>query len=57
MESEIQVLRRDVARMRNEIEEIKDAVFDETELTEWAKKELEIARNEDPSTYTDLEDL
>ena len=56
MQSEIKALRRDVNVLMQEIEVIKNAVLDEGELTDWAKKELEKARREPASSYVTLEE-
>ena len=41
----IKVSSEDILQIKRDIEFIKDQFTEETELTDWAKKELEMARN------------
>ncbi|MBI2004396.1 hypothetical protein HYS72_02940 [Candidatus Pacearchaeota archaeon] len=55
---DLKKLIRDVAQIKEMlIAEKEEKEMEEVELTDWAKNELEEARKEDESKYTDLEDL
>lgn len=54
---EIEIIHRDMEKIRKDIELIKNILISEGELTEWAKDALKKARTEEESEYTDLEDL
>ncbi len=54
---EIEIIHRDMEKIRRDIELIKNILISEGELTEWAKDTLKKARAEEESKYTDLEDL
>jgi hypothetical protein len=55
METEIKNLREDVRKLIIDVAIIKNALLNETELTEWAKEELKKSRGE--NEYTSLEEL
>jgi hypothetical protein len=57
METEIKDLREDIKKLMIDVALIKNAFLNEGELTEWAKEELEKAREEDEGEYTSLDEL
>ena len=57
METEIKDLREDIKKLMIDVALIKNAFLNEGELTDWAKKELKRAREEDESEYTSLDEL
>ena len=50
-------MKKDLDQLKNDIAVIKYVLLSEGELTDWANKELEVARTESESTYTPLEKL
>jgi len=61
METEIKAIDERLIKLAKDIEIIKGLLMpkvdDEGELSDWAKKELMLAREEDESQRTSLEDL
>ena len=57
MEVDMNTLHGDMKRIERELALIKNMLLAEGELSDWARSELENARNEDPSSYTDLEEI
>jgi hypothetical protein len=50
-------LHSDMLKIQREIALLRNVLLSEGELSDWAKEKLEVARLEDESSYTDLEDL
>jgi hypothetical protein len=50
-------LSRDIARIRKDIELIKNMLLSEGELTSWARKALARARKQNEDTYMSLNDI
>jgi len=57
MESEIKDLKEDIKKLMVDVALIKNLLVEKGELTDWAKKELKKAREEDESEYTSLDEL
>jgi len=57
METEIKDLRKDMHRLMTDVALIKSVLFEERELTDWAKRELKKAREENEERYISLEKL
>ena len=57
MEPEIKDLREDIQKIRIDVALIKKTLLNEIELTDFAKKELKKAREEDESEYASLDEL
>ena len=64
METEIEFIRKDLIKLKRDIELIKRALISkrnvgnrDLELTDWAKKELENARKTPESEYVPLEEV
>ena len=64
MENEMQYIRQDLMKLKREMEIIKRLLISqrrnedyEEELTDWAKEELEEARNTPESKYVSLEEV
>ena len=57
METEIKDLKDDLRRLIIDVALIKDVLLEERELTDWAKKELKNAREENEEEYISLEEL
>ena len=58
MESEtINVSVNDILQIKKDIQFIKDQLMEETELTDWAKKELEEARKTPKEEYISMEEI
>jgi len=57
MESEMKAMNDNLARLSRDIELIKWILMSEGELTDWAKKELAKAREENEDEYISLEDI
>ncbi len=56
-EVDIRHLHEDIVKLQRDVCVIKHILSEEGGLTEWAKKELEKARTEPESEYTDLHDV
>lgn len=56
MEKENQIIQK-LNEIQVDIEFIKEALADEGELTDWAKNELEKARNEPEKSYVSINNL
>ncbi len=58
MESEIiKVSAKDILQIKKDIQFIKNQLMEETELTDWAKKELEEARKTPKEEYISMEEI
>ena len=53
----LEVINKNIEKLYNEVELIKNILSEERELSEWAKKELERARETPETEYVDLEDI
>lgn len=57
MEIEIKGLREDIKNLVIDVALIKNALLNETELTDWANEELKKAREEGDDKYLSLDEL
>ena len=57
MDTDVRVLHEDMQKIQRELVLIKKLLLMEGNLSDWAKTELQKAREEEESVYTDLEDL
>lgn len=57
MEIEIKDLREDIKKLMIDVALIKETLLNEAELTDWAKEELEEARNRPEKEYVSLGDV
>jgi hypothetical protein len=57
METEIKDIRNDIKKLLVDVALIKSVLFEERELTDWAKSELKKAREESEEEYLSLEEL
>jgi len=57
METEIKNIRKDIHRLMTDVALIKSVLFEERELTDWAKSELKKAREQSEEEYISLEEL
>lgn len=57
METEIKDIRKDMHRLMTDVALIKSVLFEERELTDWAKSELKKAREGNEEEYISLERL
>ena len=57
MEVTVETLHHDMLRMQHELETLKALLFNEGELTPWARKALKVSRAQSESEYTSLENL
>jgi hypothetical protein len=55
--NEVTISSKGVIQMKHDIELIKNHLLSETELTDWARKELEEARNAPRESYVSLEEM
>ncbi|MFW5991204.1 MAG: hypothetical protein ACOCQX_03160 [Candidatus Nanoarchaeia archaeon] len=55
MATEIKQLQKEIQDMRNDIEQIKDMLKEDYELSDYAKRQLKEARETPESDYVDLE--
>ena len=53
----LEVINKNIEKLYNEVELIKNILSEERELSEWAKKELERARETPETEYVDLKDI
>ena len=56
METTLEHLHKDLVTVKNDIQLIKNILAEEGELTVWAKKELEKARQTPENEYVKLDD-
>lgn len=57
MENDLKNLREDVRKLMSDVSLIKELLFDERELSEWSKQELESARVQSEDDYISIENL
>ena len=53
----LELINKNIEKLYNEVELIKNILSEERELSEWAKKELEMARETPETEYIDLKDI
>lgn len=53
----VQHLHKDILKLQQDINVIKHILSEEGKLTDWAKQQLEKARAEPDSSYTELDDV
>jgi len=57
MEIEIKNLKEDIKKLMIDVALIKETLLNETELTDWAKEELKMARKENESEYISIDKI
>ena len=57
MEIEIKNLKEDIKKLMIDVALIKETLLNETELTDWAKEELKMAREENESEYISIDKI
>ena len=57
MKATLDHLHKELLRVKTDVELIKNILVEEGELSDWAKKQLKIARETPESEYVDLEDV
>ncbi len=57
MEIDSNILRKDMTQIKRDLELIKNVLFSEGEFTDWAKKELDVARKTPEDEYISMDEI